>query len=149
MKKSKLRPINKKALKAVAITAVVGTLGAQAIMQRTNRIKEEQLLNDFKDELIEYKTTQNQGQTTTTEDAPNQMETIEISKKFPRIAIIYHDNGEITIMFDREYLSLEAAMEKYPDVTNSLRKYINPKDVTPNQTTIRLIMNETENTLEK
>ena len=118
-------------------------------MQRANRIKEEQLLNDFKDELIEYKATQNQGQTTTTEDAPNQMETIEISKKFPRIAIIYHDNGEITIMFDREYLSLEAAMEKYPDVTNSLRKYINPKDVTPNQTTIRLIMNETENTLEK
>lgn len=149
MKKSKLRPINKKALKAVAITAVVGTLGAQAIIQRTNRIKEEQLLNDFKDELIEYKTTQNQGQTTTTEDAPNQMETIEISKKFPRIAIIYHDNGKIAIMFDREYLSLEAAMEKYPYITKNLREYINPKNVTPNQTTIRLIMNETENTLEK
>ena len=124
MKKSKLRPLNKNALKAVAVTALVGMLGAQAVVQQVKRTKHEQALNDFKEDLIEYKM-QNDGQAMNQTTETAEMETIDISKKFPNIAIIYHTNGKISLMFDREYLSLEAAMEKYPDLTANISAYIN------------------------
>lgn len=153
MKKFKLRPFNKNVLKAVAVTATVATIGGYMISNHVKNVKHNQQVNSFKEELVEYKTKNDVYEMDkTTETA--EMETIEVYNKIPRIAILYHDNGKISLMINREYLSLEAAMEKYPHMTADIRKYIEAteseiKEIRNHQPTDLSVINATENSLEK
>ena len=153
MKKFKLRPFNKNVLKAVAVTATVATIGGYMISNHVKNVKHNQQVNSFKEELVEYKTKNDvyeMDKTTETAD----METIDIYNKIPRIAIIYHTNGKISLMINREYLSLEAAMEKYPHMTADIRKYIAATEseinaIKNHQPTDLSAIITTENSLEK
>lgn len=153
MKKFKLRPFNKNVLKAVAVSAAVATIGGHIIADHVKKVKHNQAVNTFKEELVDYKTKNDvyeMDKTTETAD----METIDIYNKIPRIAIIYHDNGKISLMINREYLSIEAAMEKYPHMTADIRKYIAAteseiKEIRNHQPTDLSAIITTENSLEK
>ena len=153
MKKRNLIPFNKNALKAVAIATAMGTVGGHII---SNQIKQtKQKVDDDKKELIQDQTNQNKGRNMAiTGNAFNQMKNNDILKKYPRLAIIYHTDGKIALMVDREYLLLEDAMKKYPDVTEILREYIDPACINPKRMTIRIIVDDThtakpENNLER
>lgn len=124
MKKSTLRHINKNALKTTALLlATVGVIGYQTHVHFQNKMTKEEQIDNFKTKLIQY-----ERKVATTE--PTKVETqddyqaVEISGKMPRIAIIYHTDGNVSIMINHEYLSLEAATEKYPVLTAGIKKHI-------------------------
>ena len=72
---------------------------------------------------------------------PNtQVEIANDTTKEPKVAIIYHVNGDISLLIDSEILTLDAAAAKYPELTANICKYIT-KTHGPIQTT--------ENNLEK
>ncbi len=124
MKKRTLRPTNKNALKtALLITATAGTIGYQAHLHYQYQSSKEEQIDNFKNELIQY-----EEKIATTEPtkvtSDDNGEKIDISEKMPTIAIIYHKDGNVSLMINREYLSLEAALEKYPALTADIKKYI-------------------------
>ena len=123
MKKTTLRSFNKDALKTTALLiAAAGAIGYQANLHYQNKTEEERI-NDFKTDLVQYE--ENIINTEPEKVINNDnYERIDISDKMPRIAVIYHDNGNVSLMINREYLSLESALEKYPTLTAGIKKYI-------------------------
>ena len=124
MKKRTLRPINKNALKSTAlIVATAGLMGYQAHVHFQNKISKEEKINAFKESLVQYETTVAENEPDLIQNKSDS-ETVTISDKVPRIAIIYHTDGNISLVINRAYLSLEAAMEEYPALTANIKKYI-------------------------
>lgn len=131
MKKRTLRPVNKNALKTTALLlATAGALGYQAHIHFQNKLSEEEKIDNFKAALVQYEATVAAEKPEKVESNPD-YERIAISEKMPEIAIIYCTNGAVKLMINREYLSLEAATEKYPALTAGIKKYI---EVTHNET---------------
>ena len=124
MKKRTLRPTNKNALKtALLIAATAGTIGYQAHLHFQNQYSEEEQIDNFKNELIQYEEKIATAEPTKV-TSDDKGERIDISERMPKIAIIYHDDGNVSLMINREYLSIEAALEKYPALTAGIKKYI-------------------------
>lgn len=129
MKKSNLRPFNKKTLKAVSLAVALGTLGCCTLNNQIKQVKHEREINTFKTELVNYVTNHVNELNHLAVDADG-TKTLFISQKFPPLAIIYHHNGEITLNFNREYLSVETAMQRHPHLTAQIRQYINTPQIT-------------------
>jgi len=113
MKKRQLYPFNKNALKGISLAVAIGTIGYCTIDKHSNQIKRYKHINN---ELHKNKT--NTKINNQTSDVAN------VHEKFPPMAILYLENGEIAVLINREYLSLEAAIQKYPNLTANIREYI-------------------------
>ena len=115
MKKRQLYPFNKNALKGISLAVAIGTIGYCTIDKHIDQIKRYKHINHSKNELPKNKTkTNNQP----SNDVAN------VYEKFPPMAILYLENGEIAVLINREYLSLEDAIQKYPHLTANIREYI-------------------------
>ena len=144
MKTNKLRQLNKNtfktnALKAGVLLALAGTMGYRAYQRHADQVAKDAQINNFQEELNNYKESITASGENNAQFDTNGMDQkkITISDKVPQIAVLYHKDGNISVMIDREYLSLEAAMEKYPEYTANLREYIKNthqvSDINPDQ----------------
>ncbi len=120
MKKSKLCQFNKSHVKVVLAGAGLGTILFWGC------------INDFKNnnkrfaihkEKLKQREAKSHAMNQSMDDT-NANQAKAVSKKTPYIAILYHEDGKIAIMVDHEYLSLEAATQKYPELTANIREYI-------------------------
>lgn len=117
MKKRQLYPFNKNALKGISLAVAIGTIGYCTIDKHINQIKRNKQINHLKNELIK-----NKANTKTNDQTSDAV--ANVNEKFPPIAILYLENGDIALLINQEYLSLEAAIQKYPHLTANIREYI-------------------------
>lgn len=108
MKKSQLYPFNKNALKGIALAVAIGTIGYCKIDKH----------NHAKNKFIKYNTRPQTNHKNPDKPVAN------TSENFQAIAIIYLENGEIALLINGEYLTMEAAMQKCPHLTADIQKYI-------------------------
>lgn len=130
MKKFRLTNFNKNALKTVALLAATGLVGYDIYSKQHAKTIAEKQVADLNDNLVKYK-----NNTATDQVLINPYtgsETITISKKTPQVAIIYHNNGDIALVINGEYLSLTDAMQKYPALTADIQEYIAATHTVPN-----------------
>ena len=111
MKKRQLYPFNKNALKGISLAVAIGTIGYCTIDKNIKQIKR-----------YKYVNLKNKANTKTNNQTSDAV--ANVHEKFPPMAILYLENGEIALLINREYLSLEAAIQKYPHLTANIREYI-------------------------
>ena len=122
MKKSQLRPVNKKALKTAALLAATAALGYHTYTRYQAKANQAKAISEFQNNLVEYKDNQTGDQIKVNQQTGT--ETLTISEKVPEIAIFYHTDGRISILYHRTVYSLATLMQEEPALAANIQAYI-------------------------
>lgn len=139
MKKSHLRPVNKEAIKAAALLAAASVLGYHMYTKHHTQAVAAARVNQFQTDLVEYRNDHINDQVKVDEQTGE--ETITIAEKVPEIAIFYHTDGRISILYHRTVYSLTTLMKEEPALATNIQDYIT---ATRDQ-----VLSATDNTLSK